>query len=84
MHHVAFYNKEVAFLNHAENQRWRGLLYTALDAWYAEFKPSKKRKGRSSSGGPAPGVVDGDCDRNFFANIDDFVDPLADDDDAPP
>ena len=76
--HEAFYNKEVAYLNHPDNQRWRGLLYTALDAWYAEFKPSKKRKGRSSCGGPAPAVVDGK--RGFFVNIDDFVDPLADND----
>ena len=79
--HEAFYNKEVAYLNHPDNQRWRGLLYTALDAWYAEFKPSKKRKGRSSGGGPAPAVVDGE--QGFFVNIDDFVDPLADNDEAP-
>ena len=39
--HEAFHNKEVAYLNHPDNQRWRGLLYTALDAWYSEFKPSK-------------------------------------------
>ena len=78
--HLLFYNKELAYLNHPSNKRWRGFLYTALDAWYSEFKPSKKRKGRSSGGGPAPAVVDGE--RGFFVNIDDFVDPLADNDEA--
>ena len=70
------HNKQVAFLNHPNNQLWRELLYTALDAWYSKFsgKPSKKQKGRFSCGT----WVD------FFTNIDDFFDPLADDDEPHP
>jgi len=46
--HLLYYNKQVVFLNHLNNQLWRELLYTALDAWYSKFsgKPSKKQKGR--------------------------------------
>jgi len=80
--HLLFYNKELAYLNHPSNKRWRGFLYTALDAWYSEFKPSKKRKGRSSGGAGAEAIVV-DGDRRFLDNIDDFPDPLDDDDDAP-
>jgi len=74
--HLLYYNKQVAFLNHLNNQLWRELLYTALDAWYSKFsgKPSKKQKGRFSCGT----WVD------FFTNIDDFFDPLADDDEPHP
>ena len=63
-------------LIHPENQRWRGLLYAALDDWYADFKPPKTRgQELLSSGGPALGVVDGG--QNFFANNDDFVDRVV-------
>ena len=50
--HLLYYNKQVAFLNHPNNQLWRELLYTALDAWYTKFsgKPSKKQKDRFSCG----------------------------------
>ena len=74
--HLLYYNKQVAFLNHPNNQLWRELLYTALDAWYTKFsgKPSKKQKGRFSCGT----WVD------FFTNIDDFFDPMADDDEPHP
>ena len=76
MDHLLYYKKQVAFLNHPNNQLWRELLYTALDAWYTKFsgKPSKKQKGRFSCGT----WVD------FFTNIDDFFDPLADDDEPHP
>ena len=81
--HVIFYNKEVAFLNNPSNARWRGLLYIELEAWYSEFKPAKKRKGRSSGGmTSADAMADGD--RELFINIDGFIDPLADDDAPPP
>ena len=80
---LSFYNKEVAFLNLPGNARWRGLLYTELEAWYSEFKPSKKRKGRSGGGKTSADAM-ADGDRELFINIDGFTDPLADDDDAPP
>jgi len=54
--HVAFYHKQVAFLNNPQNKPWRGLLYTELDAWYAEFKSPKKRKGRISGGHVPAGI----------------------------
>ena len=76
--HLLYYNKQVAFLNHLNNQLWRELLYTALDAWYSKFsgKPSKKQKGRFSC----------QCGTwvDFFTNIDDFFDPLADDNEPHP
>ena len=53
VNHVAFYNKEVVFLNHLKTRQWRGLLCNALNAWYAEFKPSNKCNGKSSCSGPA-------------------------------
>ena len=72
--HVIFYNKEVAFLNNPSNARWRGLLYIELEAWYSEFKPAKKRKGRSSGGmTSADAMADGD--RELFINMDGFIDP---------
>ena len=73
--HVIFYNKEVAFLNLPGNARWRGLLYTGLDAWYAEFKATKKRA-RKSTGKVTDGV--GIDENRPFINVDNFDDPLAD------
>ena len=81
--HLLYYNKQVAFLNHLNNQLWRELLYTALDAWYSKFsgKPSKKQKAGSAVA-LGSDVMDGDMD--FFTNIDDFFDPMADDDEPHP
>ncbi len=45
--HVVFFNKQVALLNHPDNQYGRTFLYKELDAWYTKFKPMKKHKGRS-------------------------------------
>ena len=47
------------------------------DAWYAEFKPSKKLKGRISCGHVPAGIEDY---LDFIGNIDEFVDqPVLDD-----
>ena len=76
LNHEEFYAKEVAFLNHPNNKSWRGHLFKALEAWYTEFKPTKKRA-RKSAGKAADGVGI-DEDREFFDNVDNFDDPLAD------
>ena len=55
------------------NQQWRGHLFKALEAWYTEFKPSKKRA-RKSAGKAANGVGI-DEDREFI-NVHNFEDPL--------
>ena len=70
-----FYSKEVAFMKHPNNQQWRGHLFKALEAWYTEFKPTKKRA-RKSAGKAADGVGI-DEDRGFI-NVYIFEDPLAD------
>jgi len=75
LNHEEFYGKEVLFLNHPNNKQWRGHLFKALEAWYAEFKATKKRARRSTGK-----VADGfgiDEDRHFI-NVDNFDDPLAD------
>ena len=76
LNHEEFYIKEVKFLNHPQNKTWRGHLYTALEAWYTEFKPTKKRSRRS---GPKPvEAFDIDDDgRVFMDDLDTFNDPLA-------
>ena len=53
-----------------------GHLFKALGSWYTEFKPTKKRA-RKSAGKAADGVGI-DEDREFFDNVDNFDDPLAD------
>ena len=76
LNHEEFYIKEVKFLNHPQNKTWRRHLYTALDAWYTEFKPTKKRAHRS---GPKPvEALAIDDDRGFMEDVDNFVDPFAD------
>ena len=75
LNHKEFYAKEVAFLNHPNNKSWRGHLFKALEAWYAEFKPTKKRA-RKSAGKAADGV--GIDENRPFINVDNFDDPLAD------
>ena len=76
LNHEEFYSKEVLFLNLPQNKSWRGHLFTALDAWYTEFKPTKKRAHRS---GPKPiEALAIDDDRGFMDDADNFVDPLAD------
>ena len=52
-------------------------LFTALDAWYTKFKPTKKLARRS---GPKPvEAIDIDDDgRVFMDDLDTFNDPLAD------
>ena len=47
MDHEVFFKKQVALLNHPDNTHRRRFLYKELDAWYTDFKPTKKRKGRS-------------------------------------
>jgi hypothetical protein len=75
--HLSFYDKEVAYLNHPGNERWRSMLYSALKAWYDEFKPTKKRKSRHSNiGGGAKVVID--ADRGLLSSVDGFADELAD------
>jgi hypothetical protein len=76
LNHEEFYIKEVKFLNHPQNKTWRGHLYTALEAWYTEFKPTKKRSRRS---GPIPvEAFDIDDDgRVFMDDLNTFNDPLA-------
>ena len=76
LNHEEFYGKEVAFLNHPNNKTWRGHLFKALEAWYTEFKATKKRA-RKSTGKAADGFGI-DEDREFFDNVDNFDDPLAD------
>ena len=75
LNHEEFYAKEVAFLNHPNNKQCRGLLFKALEAWYAEFKPTKKRA-RKSAGKAVEGVCI-DENRRFF-NVDGFEDPFED------
>ena len=72
--HVKFYNDELIFLQHPNNRQWRGRLYIALEEWYSEHPPTKKR--RSNIGG-AERPTAYNMNRPFL-NIDDFVDPLAD------
>ena len=80
--HAEFFNKQVVLLNHPDNTHWRRFLYKELDAWYTDFKPTKKRKGRSV--GRTSMAVDVDPDEIFIgSNLDDFdEDPWKDD--APP
>ena len=66
-------------MKHPNNQQWRGHLFKALEAWYTEFKPTKKCT--SKSAGKAANGVGIDEDREFI-NVDNFEDPLADG--APP
>ena len=77
LNHEEFYSKEVLFLNLPQNKSWRGHLFTAVDAWYTEFKPTKKRARRS---GPKPveALAIDDDGRVFMDDVDNFVDPLAD------
>ena len=77
LEHVKFYNDELIFLQHPNNRQWRGRLYTALEEWYSEHPPTKKR--RSNIGGAERPTGD---NVNRRLNIDDFVDPLADNDNA--
>ena len=79
LNHEEFYSKEVAFLSHPNNKQWRGHLFKALEAWYTEFKPTKKRA-RKSAGKAADGV--GIDEHRPFINADNFDDPLEDG--APP
>ena len=74
------YSKEFAFLNHPNIKKWRGHLFKALGSWYTEFKPTKKRARKSA--GKAADRVGINEDREFFDNVDNFDDPLADG--APP
>ena len=56
----------------------RRFLYKELDAWYTEFKPTKKRKGRSV--GRTSMAVDVDANEIFIGrNLDDFDDPWHED-----
>jgi hypothetical protein len=81
--HAEFFNKQVALLNHEDNQHWRRFLYKELDAWYTDFKPTKKRKGRSV--GRTSTVVDVDPDEIFIgSNLDGFDDDPWKDDSPPP
>ena len=81
--HAEFFNKQVALLNHEYNQHWRRFLYKELDAWYTDFKPTKKRKGRSV--GRTSTVVDVDPDEIFIgSNLDGFDDDPWKDDAPPP
>ena len=79
LNHEKFYSKEVAFMKDPNNQQWRGHLFKALEAWYTEFKPTKKHACKSA-GKVADGV--GIHDDRDFIEIDNFDDPLADG--APP
>ena len=84
MDHAVFFNKQVALLNHPDNKHRRRFLYKELDAWYTEFKPTKKHKGRSLGRTSLSMVVDVDANEIFIGrNIDNFDDPL-DDDALPP
>ena len=75
LNHEEFYSKEVAFMKHPNNQQWRGQIFKALEAWYNEFQPTKKRA--SKSAGKAANGVGMDDDRDFI-DINNFDDPLAD------
>ena len=66
-------------MKHPNNQQWRGHLFKALEAWYSEFQPTKKRACKSA--GKSADGVGIDVDRDFI-NVDNFEDPLADG--APP
>jgi hypothetical protein len=82
--HEVFFKKQVALLNHPDNTHWRRFPYKELDAWYTDFKPTKKHKGRSV--GRTSTVVAVDHDEIFIrslSNLDNFdEDPWKDD--APP
>ena len=80
MDHEVFLKKQVAPLNHPDNKHWRSFLYKELVAWYDEFKPTKKPKGRSL--GRTSMAVDSDADEIIFGSMDNFDDPLNDD--SPP
>jgi hypothetical protein len=77
--HEVFFKKQVELLNHPDNTHWMRFLYKELDAWYTDFKPTKKRKGRSV--GRTSTVVDVDPDEIFIrSNLDNFdEDPWKDD-----
>jgi hypothetical protein len=81
--HEVFFKKQVALLNHPDNTHWRRFPYKELDAWYTDFKPSKKHKGRSV--GRTSTVVDVDPDEIFIgSNLDGFDDDPWKDDAPPP
>jgi hypothetical protein len=76
--HEVFFKKQVALLNHPDNKHWRSFLYKELVAWYDEFKPTKKRKGRSL--GRTNMAVNVDADKIFIgSNLDGFDDPWNED-----
>ena len=71
--HEVFFKKQVALLNHPDNTHWRRFPYKELDAWYTDFKPTKKHKGRSV--GRTSTVVAVDHDEIFIrslSNLDNF------------
>ena len=75
--HEIFYNTKVAYLKSAA-PRWRTDLYMELAAWYEKYPPSKKR-GRSSGAKVVDDV--GEFVRAYkIVDLDEFVDPLQDDD----
>ena len=47
----------------------------ASEGWYADFKPSKKRRSKARYVGPA--VNDADSDVEEYGVVDGFVDPFA-------
>jgi hypothetical protein len=80
--HAVFFTKQVVLLNHPDNKHWRHFLYKELDAWYAEFKPTKKRKGRSV--GRTSMAVDVDPDEIFIGSNLEYFDDPGNEDGPPP
>ena len=68
----------VAFCNKADSSRKPAMEGASLRSARCLVRQFQAIQELLSSGGPALGVVDGG--QNFFANINDFVDPLAEDD----
>ena len=68
--HELFYNKELGFLKKPSSAQWRAQLYKALEGWYNDFKPSRKRKSVARAAN-LEDVVDVD---RVFKHVDNFDD----------
>ena len=68
--HELFYNKELGFLKKPSSAQWRAQLYKALEGWYNDFKPSRKRKSVARAAN-SEDVVDVD---RVFKHVDNFDD----------
>ena len=68
--HEAFYQRTLNKINNSK--QWRGQLFLAVEAWYKDFQPNKRRRSnRPRANGEAVNDA-GDS----YKDIDQFVDPL--------